>query len=73
VLFAQLSDYLDEQLDDSLCEQLEQHLDGCDWCKAFPDSLEATIMQLRTLPSETLNKADSARIRWDVTSRYPLY
>ena len=52
VLFAQLSDYLDEQLDDSLCEKLEEHLDGCERCKVFLNSLEATIMQLRQLPSE---------------------
>ena len=57
VLFAQLSDYLDEQLDDSLCEKLEEHLNECEPCKMFLDSLEATIMQLRRLPSETLNNA----------------
>lgn len=34
-MFAELSNYLDEQLDDSLCEQLEQHLDGCGPCKVF--------------------------------------
>jgi RNA polymerase sigma-70 factor, ECF subfamily len=70
VLFAQLSDYLDEQLDDSLCEKLEEHLDGCERCKAFLDSLEATIMQLSKLPSETLNKAEGAKIRRDIMSRY---
>jgi RNA polymerase sigma-70 factor, ECF subfamily len=71
VLFAQLSDYLDEQLDDSLCEKLEEHLDGCEPCKAFLDSLEATIKELRTLPSETLSKVEGAKIRRDVLSRYP--
>ena len=71
VLFAQLSDYLDEQLDDSLCEKLEEHLDGCVPCKAFLESLEATVMQLRKLPSETLNKSEGAKIRRDVMSRYP--
>ena len=71
VLFAQLSDYLDEQLDDSLCEELEEHLDGCQPCKAFLDSLEATITQLRKLPSETLSKVEGAKIRGDVLSRYP--
>jgi len=71
VLFAQLSDYLDEQLDDSLCQKLEEHLNECEPCKMFLDSLEATIMQLKRLPSETLNKADSAKIRRQVMSRYP--
>ena len=71
VLFAQLSDYLDEQLDDSLCEKLEEHLDGCEPCKAFLDSLEATITQLRKLPSETLSKVEGAKIRRYLLSQYP--
>lgn len=71
VLFAQLSDYLDEQLDDSLCEKLEEHLDGCEPCKVFLDSLETTITQLRKLSSEPLNKSEGARIRRDIMSRYP--
>ena len=71
VLFAQLSDYLDEQLDVSLCEKLEEHLDGCEPCKVFLNSLEDTITQLRKLPSETLSKVEGAKIRRDVLSRYP--
>jgi RNA polymerase sigma-70 factor, ECF subfamily len=71
VLFAQLSDYLDEQLDDSLCEKLEEHLDGCQPCKTFLNSLEATVLQLRKFPPETLSKAESAKIRRDVMSRFP--
>ena len=51
-MFAELSDYLDEQLDDSLCDELEKHLDGCAPCKAFLASLEATIDQCRTAPEE---------------------
>ena len=71
-LFAQLSDYLDERLDDSLCEKLEEHLDGCEPCKAFLASLEATIAQLSSLPSETPSKAQAARIRRELLSRFPL-
>ncbi len=70
-LFAQLSNYLDEQLDDSLCEQLEQHFDGCEPCKAFLASLESTIEQLRKLPSDRLNKFDAAQIRKALLAKYP--
>src|ERR1022692_2541866 len=28
-MFAELSNYLDEQLDNALCDELEKHLDGC--------------------------------------------
>jgi RNA polymerase sigma-70 factor (ECF subfamily) len=70
-LFAQLSNYLDEQLDDSLCENLEQHLEGCEACKAFLSSLEATIGQLQRLPPKTLNKAAADKVRKEILSRYP--
>ena len=46
-MFAALSDYLDEQLDDSLCEELERHMTGCGPCQAFVATLEATIEQCR--------------------------
>ncbi len=68
-LFAQLSNYLDEQLDDSLCEKLEQHLDGCEPCKVFLASLESTITQLRQAPAESLNKAAAAKLRRELLAQ----
>jgi hypothetical protein len=50
-MFAELSNYLDEQVDDSLCEELEKHLDGCDPCKAFLASLQSTIENCHRLPA----------------------
>jgi hypothetical protein len=44
--------------------------EGCEPCKAFLGSLEATITQLRELPSETLNRVEGAKIRRDVLRRY---
>jgi len=70
-LFAQLSNYLDEQLDDSLCERLEQHLHGCEPCKAFLASLESTIQQLRQTPPDSCNKATAAKLRHELLSRIP--
>ncbi len=71
VLFAQLSDYLDEELDDSLCERLEVHLEGCEPCKAFLASLETTISKLRKLPPQSLSRAMAAKVREEVLRRYP--
>ena len=69
-LFAQLSNYLDEQLDDSMCEQLERHLDGCEHCKAFLASLESTIRLLQRTPIDGLSKRSAARARRDLLKRY---
>jgi len=67
-MFAELSNYLDEQLDDSLCEELERHLGGCEPCKAFLSSLEATIEQCRTSPAESSKKA--VRLRKQLLKSY---
>ena len=70
-LFAQLSDYLDEQLDDSLCQKLEEHLEGCAPCEAFLASLESTIEQLRRVPPDRLKPAAAATIRRELLAKYP--
>lgn len=70
-LFAQLSNYLDEELDDSLCEKLEKHFAGCEPCKAFLASLETTIERLRNTPSESMTKASAAKIRRDLLKQFP--
>jgi len=70
-LFAQLSDYLDEQLDDSLCQKLEEHFEGCAPCEAFLASLESTIEQLRKAPAEQLKPAAAAKLRRELLAKYP--
>ncbi|MBI3645039.1 MAG: zf-HC2 domain-containing protein [Acidobacteriales bacterium] len=69
-MFAELSTYLDEQLDDSLCEELEQHLDGCGPCKAFLASLEATIEQCRKSPAECPAGEKVVRLRKELLKNY---
>ena len=69
-LFAELSDYLDEQLDDSLCEELELHLDGCAPCKVFLASLEATIEQCRKSPAECRTRETAVELRQELVQNY---
>ena len=70
VLFAQLSNYLDQQMDDSLCQELEKHLGGCEPCKAFLATLQATIEQLQQLPPESFSKTAAAKLRRDLLQQY---
>ncbi|MGO9640875.1 MAG: sigma-70 family RNA polymerase sigma factor [Candidatus Acidiferrales bacterium] len=69
-MFAELSDYLDDELDDSLCEEMEKHMDGCEPCKAFLSSLEDSIQQCRTAPNESPDSYVAARLRREVLSEY---
>jgi len=69
-MFAELSNYLEEQLDDSLCDELEQHLGGCGPCQAFLASLEATIMECRKLPVESAGGRGSVELRRQLAREY---
>jgi hypothetical protein len=69
-MFAELSDYRDAQLDDSLCEELEKHLDGCAPCKVFLASLEATITECRKSPSENPAGQKTIRVRRELAQNY---
>jgi len=69
-MFAELSTYLDEQLDDSMCDELERHLDGCEPCKAFLSSLQATIEQCRKSPAESPNGKKAGKLRKEILKNY---
>jgi anti-sigma factor RsiW len=69
-MFAELSDYLDEQLDDSLCEELERHMNGCGPCQAFVATLEATIQQCRRSPEDYPASESSRDLRQELIRNY---
>jgi len=69
-MFAELSDYLDEQLDDSLCEELERHMDGCGPCQAFVASLEASIDYCRKSGGDCPSKRSASRFRKQLMQNY---
>jgi RNA polymerase sigma-70 factor, ECF subfamily len=69
-MFAELSEYLDEQLDASLCDELEKHLDGCGPCQAFLASLEASIEQCRRSPAESLPSKKAVSVRKQLMKNY---
>jgi RNA polymerase sigma-70 factor (ECF subfamily) len=69
-MFAELSNYLDEELDDSLCGELERHLEGCGPCKAFLASLEATIENCRRLPNQVPDRATASKLRKQLLQQY---
>ncbi|HET8924657.1 MAG TPA: sigma-70 family RNA polymerase sigma factor [Candidatus Acidoferrum sp.] len=69
-MFAELSNYLDDELDDSLCQELEKHMEGCEPCRAFLSSLEKSIQQCRTAPNESPDPRVAARLRRELMAEY---
>jgi len=69
-LFASLSDYLDGQLDVRHCAALEKHLDGCNPCLMFLESLRQTVERLKKQKPGTLDPARAARTRAELLAAY---
>jgi anti-sigma factor RsiW len=69
-MFAELSNYLDDELDDSLCEELEKHMDGCQPCIAFLASLEKSIEQCGHAPDDLPDPRIAAKLRRDLLTQY---
>ena len=46
-VLAQLSDYLDGELEEDARERIESHLRGCDWCECFGGEFSAAVKSLR--------------------------
>jgi RNA polymerase sigma-70 factor (ECF subfamily) len=69
-MFAELSNYLDDALDDSLCDELEKHMNGCDPCQAFIASLEKSIEQCRIATNEAPDARVAAKLRRELLAEY---
>lgn len=69
-MFTELSNYLDDALDDSLCEELEKHMDGCEPCKAFLSSLEESIQRCRMAANAPPDPRVAAKLRRELLSDY---
>jgi RNA polymerase sigma-70 factor (ECF subfamily) len=69
-MFAELSNYLDDELDASLCEELEKHMDGCEPCQAFLSTLERSIEECRKTPNKLPDPRIASKVRRELMSGY---
>ena len=69
-MFAELSAYLDEQLNESLCEEIERHMSDCGPCQAFLATLEATIEQLRKPAADSPLPKNTSKLRKQLMQDY---
>jgi len=69
-IFAGLSDYLDGELDDFSCKEIETHMNGCEPCKKFLRSLESTIQRCQQLPADCPDRERAADLRKKLLATY---
>lgn len=60
-IFANLSEYLDGELDHELCEDLLRHMSGCKACQSFLDDLRRTVESAHTMPLQNAPARAAAR------------
>ena len=62
-LFSMLYDYLDRELDPSLCRNMQSHFGDCAPCKAYLASLEETVRRCKRHCTEELKAKVRAQVR----------
>jgi putative zinc finger protein len=55
-IFSSLSLYLDKELDDSLCKEINGHMSKCNPCKAFSNTLRNTVKLCGNFKPEEITK-----------------
>ncbi len=58
----QLSDFLDGELDDEVCQEIRRHLATCDNCRIMVDTLRKTIMLYREAPHDAVPEGTHQRL-----------
>lgn len=69
-MFSRLLDYLDGQLDDFSCEEMETHLEGCEPCKTLLRGFEETISRCRNTAVDCPDPAKAADLRHQLLTAY---
>jgi predicted anti-sigma-YlaC factor YlaD len=62
-MLSELSDYIDDELAEELCEELESHLVDCPNCRVMLDSLTKTVRVYCADKEERLPEALSKKLR----------
>jgi anti-sigma factor RsiW len=62
-LFSQLSEYLDRELDEKTCSEIDAHLEGCVPCRVCMETLKKTVNICRNLDDEDVPPDFSERLK----------
>jgi anti-sigma factor RsiW len=53
-LLGQLSDYVDGELGQAMCQEIERHLAGCQDCRVVVDTLRKTVLLYQSYSSDPI-------------------
>jgi len=70
-LFERLSEYVDGELSQEICEEIRHHMEGCEPCVAFAKTLKKTAETCRRLPSKPIPSEVAADLRALLASHLP--
>ena len=70
-LFGRLSEYVDGELSQEICEEIRRHMEGCDPCVAFAKTLKKTAEMCRRLPSQPMPPEVAADLRAALAAHLP--
>ena len=62
-LFERLSEYVDGELSQEICEEIRRHMEGCEPCVTFAKTLKKTAELCRRLPSRPIPPEVAADLR----------
>jgi anti-sigma factor RsiW len=62
-MFEKLSEYLDRELDELTCRDIERHLAACVPCKVCLQTLKRTVALCRNVEADPVPAALSGRVR----------
>jgi anti-sigma factor (TIGR02949 family) len=64
------SDFIDEEMDDTSVTRMRSHLDKCPPCRAFVNSLKATVNLLRSTPKNEAPPDFRQRVRDNLPTKH---
>jgi RNA polymerase sigma-70 factor (ECF subfamily) len=72
-LFAKLSEYMDNELDQADCNTIEAHLRQCPPCQACLSTLKQTVALCREMKSSGMPEEASNRLRTKIEEMMATY
>jgi len=67
-MFAKLSEYIDNELDDVSCEDVKRHLAQCEPCQACLETLKRTVTICHEVDDEPVPENFSERLKTAISA-----